>query len=108
VAAIVSNSADHWPTEDLKVFVDWFLLTPANLVAYLILFPIAFTPLFAAAAAWAYALKFLEAMPAIKARPSLTYIIAGLITVYVFLVTGAALGRLSHVAYVVFERDTDD
>lgn len=90
----------------LKVAYDWLILPPADLIAYLVLVPIAFGPLVATIATWIYVVGIRDDTSSGKPQRVSTYVIAGIISFYVFIVTGTALTRIPH-AYYHMTRDDD-
>jgi hypothetical protein len=83
----------------LKLFYDWLVVPPADLIANIYLVPIGFAPLFVTAAAWFYSVNAIDDTHNGKPKRIGTYFIAGLIAAYVFVVTGTATIRLPHVYY---------
>lgn len=89
----------------LKLLYEWLVLAPADLVAYAVLLPMGIAPFFATAAAWYYSAWLLDGERNFRPTKASTFLIAGLISVYVFFVTGTALVRLPHVAWQIMKDD---
>lgn len=91
----------------LKSFYDWLVVPPADLVAYCVLLPLGFAPLLATGVTWLYTVNYLDDTTGGRPVRARTYFIAGIISAYVFLVTGTALFRLPHVLYELTKNDGD-
>ncbi len=81
-----------------KFFIDWLVMPPATLVAYVIVLPIGLLPLLAGAAAW-YGTAFLLDGPNTPPPPRLsTFVVACFVGLYVALVVGMGIYiQLPHV-----------
>jgi hypothetical protein len=81
----------------LELFWNWLILPSADFVAVLLIVPFGAAPLVAAYLTWVYGVKILEGGNDGRARHPTTFIIAGILFLYVLLVTAAALHRAPYV-----------
>jgi len=85
----------------LKLFVDWLIIPPADFVAYLVCIPLGFGPLIATYFTSYHVVEIWDRAKDGRAKRTTTFIIAGILSLYVLVVTGAAIARLPHVLHTM-------
>jgi hypothetical protein len=90
----------------LQHLFDWFVLWPADLVAEIVLIPIGLAPVVATVGTWFCTVSVLDNTNDGRPNQVSTFIIAGLLSLYVFAVTGTAVVRIPH-AFELLTRDSD-
>ena len=93
--------------EVYKTLYEWFAITPADIVAFAVCMALGLGALYAGAATWFFTVNYLDKKGDGSPTRLTTFIVAGLLGFYVFIVAGTAMLRIPHVMQTMSE-DNDD